>query len=226
MAERISIPITEHDSSGIGNLDEAVELARVQGIVNASGAISQEAINDHSVTGVLAGLGLLHKIEGVSEIHRSGGVTINHLAFEAVQPDIQRLILGVEDKVAVSAGDHLPDWRPSGSSNGLRMIGMSPGAKFRNHPDIYEGLVVSIQLAVNGEKVMKSFIENSVQHTPIVAGDVTLFACDGFSKNSRRVHGFAFDGVGAAAITMGQDPYYTITGKYPMVDFLKDKGIL
>ena len=102
---------------------------------------------------------------------------------------------------------------------------MDNGAVFQPHTDDYEGLVVSIQAGVEGEKVMRAKLSTGWEEDAVHTGDITLFAGDSFGKHSRTLHGFSFSGAYALAFTLGQDPWYTISGRLPMVEVNPDYNL-
>lgn len=214
----LSIPVGEYNDVGFANLDEAVELARTQGIVNAQGAVSADLLWPLYSLGTMIGMGLASEIPGIGSGSQNGGVSVRTVNALSTPPLLHDLLKGVEGQVVAAAGTNLPQWHPTRSPAGVRMVAMINDSVFRNHSDDYEGLVVSLQLAIDGVKTMRAQIDNEWHQTQVKTGDITLFGCDTFSDRSRALHGFNFTGAFAVAFTLGQDPFYTISGNHPLLD--------
>jgi hypothetical protein len=203
----ITVETGDFNSAGIADLEEAVTLAREQGIANARNAIAPDALWGLFSLGSMAALGMAQEIPGVLTLDVSKTPTLLGNMLRATQDEIVRV-----------TGSSLPGWRPTTSKTGARMIIMQGITTFNTHTDDYEGLVASAQIMVDGEKVMKAKVNGESESVPIKQGDITLFAGDTFSEQSRICHGFSLDGNAAVAATLGQDIYYTISGKHPILD--------
>ncbi|MDB5182230.1 MAG: hypothetical protein JWO47_14 [Candidatus Saccharibacteria bacterium] len=212
----ISVECGEHDSTGFADLEEAISLAKAQGISNAKNAISPDLLWDlHSFAQMVA-MGATDILPGV----RPSVAGLAHLAVHSIDPSqvsggVSKVLKGAEAKIQLGAGESLPRWRPTSSLTGVRMVAMTDGAKFYPHTDDYEGLVASLQIAVDDKKIMNAKVNGSWETEQIVKGDITFFGCDTFSAQPRVEHGFTFSGLLAVAFTLGQDPFYTISGNYP-----------
>ena len=215
----ISVEAREYDSSGFANLDEAVALAKEQGIANARGAINEDVLWDLHSFGCMIGMGLVAEVPGIDEHGtRYNGVSVHLVNTNRTIPRLADLLENVEGRVITAAGSSLPGWQPTKSPTGVRMVAMSREAKFGEHTDDYEGLVASAQIAISGNKIMHALVDHEWEDAHIQTGDITLFAGDTFSEKSRILHGFNFMGSFAVAFTLGQDPMYTISGNLPLLD--------
>jgi len=194
----ISVECGEFGTNGIADLSEAIALAKLQGISNARGAIKEE------IPGVLVG----------SETSELGAYAIDT---RALPNPARSLVIDAEKAIVQVAGDDLPGWSPTTRIPGVRLVTMLGDSRFYPHTDDYEGLVASLQWFIDGEKRIQAHINDKWVDEPINWGDITFFAGDSFSPKSRRFHGFTLAGKFAAAFTLGQDPYYTISGKYPLM---------
>lgn len=210
----ISVECREYNADGIADLSEAIFVAKEQGIANAIGALHPDIVWGNFSLVMLASLGQIHMVPGLQDGAMKNGVSNYVMNVAATLPPIRKTIRSVEAEVRRVAGDELPNWRPSRRVPGVRLVTMKNDADFRMHGDCYEGLVVSAQIAQDGKKIMHTKFGD----TPVRAGDITLFGCDSFSFNPRTEHGFSFSGVQALALVIGQDPFYTISGRYPFLE--------
>jgi hypothetical protein len=214
----ITVETGDFNSAGIADLEEAVTLAREQGIANARNAIAPDALWGLFSLGSMAALGMAQEIPGVGEGSCKSGVSVLTLDVSKTPTLLGNMLRATQDEIVRVTGSSLPGWRPTTSKTGARMIIMQGITTFNTHTDDYEGLVASAQIMVDGEKVMKAKVNGESESVPIKQGDITLFAGDTFSEQSRICHGFSLDGNAAVAATLGQDIYYTISGKHPILD--------
>ncbi len=214
----ISVEANEYNTDGFANLDEAVALAKSQGIANARGAVNRDVLWPLLSLGSMVGLGFTNEVPGIKEVTEYNGIAVYRVAFSQTLPVLKDLLTNTEVQVLTAAGSDLPDWRPTHSLTGIRMVTMNDGAIFHEHTDDYEGLVASVQLGVSGTKTMHAQVNHAWEDAAIETGDITLFAGDTFSEKSRILHGFDFVGAYAVAFTLGQDPLYTISGKLPLLE--------
>lgn len=215
----ISIPTREHNTEGIADLSEAIDIAQRYGIANAEGAIAQDVCYEfQSLVGMVA-MNLTDALPGLAESHYVGSVATHRLHPRERLPSLTNLLSGVQSRVLEAADDRLPSWDPVNSVFGSRMVTMvGNGARFYEHTDVYEGLVVSAQVAVDGIKRMHTTVDGEDLEFTLKQGDITLFACDSFGDVSRMPHGFNFNGLAAISLLLGQDPTYTISGNLPMLE--------
>ncbi len=216
----ITVPAGEFNSDGFADVEEAVALAKSQGIANARGAVSPDVIWNLYSLGSMLGMGMSDELPGVmlNNVASMGGVQVQGLDARKTVTPLARMLKGVEGQVLNAAGDDLPGWQPTESLMGVRIVSMFRDAVFLSHSDDYEGLVASVQFVIDGEKTMRAEVNGQWEQAPVLQGDLTLFGCDTFSEHPRTLHGFDFTGAFAVAFTLGQDPYYTISGKLPMVE--------
>lgn len=214
----LSVPCGEYNSQGYADLEEAVALARQQGIVNVQGAISEEVLWPLFSLGTMIGMDLSAEVPGIGNGHGANGVSVKMVQPLATPNLLRGLLQGVEGQITRAAGSDLPHWQPTLSPTGVRMVLMGNGAVFRDHTDDYEGLVASVQMDVQGQKTMRARMNGEWQVANVAKGDVTLFAGDTFSPAPRTRHGFTFTGAYAVAFTLGQDPFYSISGRFPLLE--------
>ncbi|MDQ5972345.1 MAG: hypothetical protein QG553_504 [Patescibacteria group bacterium] len=216
----ITVPAGEFNSAGFADVEEAVALAKSQGIANARGAVSPDVIWNLYSLGSMIGMGMSDEVPGVirQNVASMGGVQVQGLDARKTVDPLVRMLKGVEGRITEAAGDDLPNWRPTENLMGVRIVSMFRDAIFLSHSDDYEGLVASVQFVVEGEKTMRAEVNGRWEEAPVLQGDLTLFGCDTFSERPRTLHGFDFTGAFAVAFTLGQDPYYTISGNRPMVE--------
>ncbi len=209
------VPSHEYDHTGIGNLEEAVSAAREHGIANAVGAISPGLLGEFQSVATIVQQGNVTDIPGVYEAAQGNGVGVYSVQADQTPSFMTDFLGKVQTRTTAAAGDDLPGWNPVASKSGIRMVTMVDSASFQLHSDDYEGLVAAVQVAVDGKKTMFIQTSEGLRSVPVGQGDITLFAGDTFSQHSRRRHGFVFSGSYAVALTLGQDPHYTISGNYP-----------
>jgi hypothetical protein len=214
----ISVECREYDTDGIALLDDAVELARREGIANAVGAVSRDVLRDFDDFSTCVGHDLLLAIPGIIYGGGRNGVTNYRIIPQQAPAAVQELLEGVEEHVVRAAGDRLPGWNPTKWNYGMRMVVMQNTAHFPEHTDKYEGLVASTQLAVEDEKILRAKTRVGWEYIALRSGDITLFGCDTFSDCPRRTHGLTSRGGYAIALTLGQNPDYTISGRLPHYD--------
>jgi len=216
----LSVSSIEYNESGIGNLEEAVAVAKEHGISNAEGAIHPDVLSSLYSLGTLIRLGLTKEIPGLLAPPFKGlDIPVYAVVTGEVPPLLATTLEDIETSVATAGGPSLPHWRPTRqATTGVRMITLMGDRLIREHTDDYEGLVASAQLVVDGDKIMHTEAGGSMHDIPVKSGDITLFACDTFSDQSRRPHSFNFTGSLAIAFTLGQDPFYTISGRYPFIE--------
>lgn len=216
----IGVETRDFNENGIADLDEALDLAKNQGIANARGAVSKEITWSMFSLGAMVGSGMAAMVPGVIGGTKLGGNSVYAIDPGQAPELLVETLRSTEQRVLEAAGDELPGWRPTSRKSGIRMVAMSDGADFEPHTDDYEGLVVAVQLGVDGEKVMNAEVGGELQEEPINQGDIIFFAGDTFrsSDQVRTKHGFRFTGLYAVSFTLGQDPWYTISGSYPMIE--------
>lgn len=215
----IRVDCGEYGPDGIADLSEAIEVARTKGIANAKNAINPELLwNCYSVGNAVA-IGMGDMIPGVIPVLRHGTLDTDAIDVARTAEPVRVLAKKTEEAIQRAAGHLLPEWEPTSKFPGVRFATMRGEARFPYHTDDYEGLVASVQMMVDGEKQMATIIDGQKVVERVEQGDITLFAGDTFSDQSRRKHGFRFSGgIGAVALIIGQDPAYTISGNYPFVE--------
>ncbi len=214
----ITLECGEHDSAGFANLEEAIQLAKEQGISNARGAINQELLWPlHSLRSLVM-LGMSEKIPGVMPVAEgSGDLATYGVIADDTPANIKDVLVGAETKILAASNGSLPGWTPTKNPTGVRLVTMTNESTFYPHTDDYEGLVASLQLSIGGNKTLITEVNGDWVEEPILQGDITFFAGDTFSRMSRRPHGLRFEGACAIAFTLGQDPFYSISGSYPFI---------
>ena len=215
----IGVESRDYGAEGVADLGEAIRVARDQGIANARGAVNEELLWPMFSLGSMVGVGLANMVPGVL----GGTGPIDGSSVYAMDPEqIPELLLELlgktEDRILECSGPDLPGWHPTKSKAGVRMVVMRDEADFAPHSDDYEGLVAAVQLGIDGKKVMRAEIDGEWYEEDVNQGDVLLFGGDTFSDNSRTLHAFRFAGLYAVSFTLGQDPWYTISGKYPLIE--------
>lgn len=222
----INVEARDHNSSGVADLEEAIELCKSQGISNAKGALHHDIIYDmFSLTSAI-GFGMSDIIPGIYLAANLGGVGAYRVRLAEAPPLVSTILRDIESGVNKAAGDQLPDWHPTASPTGVRIAAMHRDSTFFGHTDDYEGIVASAQLGVDGKKMLRATINGEWEEHRIEQADITFFAGDTFSEHSRTEHGFRFEGAYAVAFTLGQDPFYTISGRYPFIEEHPEYGLV
>lgn len=215
----IRVECGDYGSDGIVDLSEAIEVVRTKGIANVKNAVNPELLWDCYSVGSAVAIGMADMLPGVIPALRHGGLGTYAIDIANTIEPVRVLAKKTEKAIQRAAGHLLPAWEPTSKFPGVRFATMRGEARFPYHTDDYEGLVVSVQMMVDGEKQMSTIIDDSRVVERVEQGDITLFAGDTFSDQSRRRHGFRFSGgIGAVALIIGQDPAYTISGNYPFVE--------
>lgn len=214
----IAAECTDYDTNGFADLDEAIALAKAQGVIVAKQALHKDVIWNYYGLGTMLGLGKVEEVPGINGGSELLGVSVRQVDASQTPVALTHLLQSVEESLVLAAGEALPDWHPTSSPNGVRMVTMHDGAVFMPHSDDYEGLVAAIQLALDGKKTLHARINGENEYHDVLQGDVILFGCDSFSESPRVLHGFEFVGVFAVSFTLGQDPFYTISGRRPLLE--------